>query len=236
MPSDAPKTTQLHCNRCRIQTNHILRGEHEHGGNIETETWDGYYSESSLLYTCAGCSAPSLIVMSNCSEDDGPVTEYWPPRNYGTREEKQFHVLPDHLVQLYKETVAAFNSGSRLLCTIGLRTLLEGVCKDKGLKKGNLETKIEGLRKFFPTGNIVKYLHGFRWSGNEAAHDLEPMQTYEAKRALDVMEDLLGYLYDLDYKASRLKHAKKRVRKAKPKTKAGTAAVAPLTPTPSQTP
>jgi hypothetical protein len=42
------------------------------------------------------------------------------------------------------------------------------------------------------------------------------------------MLTLLGYLYDLDYKASRLKHANKRVRKPKPKTKAAVAAaVAP---------
>ena len=164
----------------------------------------------------------------------GPNTEIWPPRNYGVRDEKRFHKLPEHLLQLYKETVAAFNSGSRLLCTIGLRILLEGVCKDKGLKKGNLETKIDGLKIFFPTGNIVKYLHGFRWSGNEAAHDLEPMETHEAQRALDVMEDLLGFLYDMDYKASRLKHAKRRVRKQKPKT---TKPPTPAAPNPSpQTP
>lgn len=45
----------------------------------------------------------------------------------------------------------------------------------------------------------MKYLHGFRWTGNEAAHELEPMETHEAQRALDVMEDLLGFLYDRFY-------------------------------------
>jgi len=116
---------------------------------------------------------------------------------------------------MYSETTDAINSGSLLLSTIGLRTLLEGVCNDKGLKKGNLKEKIEGLRKFFPTGNIVKYLHGFRFSGNEAAHQMEPMARQQANHAMDVMEDVLNVLYDLDYKASRLKNAKKRVRKAK---------------------
>jgi hypothetical protein len=80
------------------------------------------------------------------------------------------------------------------------------------LKGNNLAKKIEGLRKFLPSGNIVKYLHGFQFSGNDAAHEMKSLTVQEAKHALEVMDDLLMTLYDLDYKASLLKHAKKGIR------------------------
>jgi hypothetical protein len=212
------KTKRISCNRCHLDTNHILRGSYEFSADIETDSWDGWYAEHDSFYTCAGCDAATLIIESACSETE-PQIEFWPPRNHRDRERKRFHKLPAHLEQLYDETVKAVDSGSLLLATIGLRTLLEGVCNNKGLKKGNLKEKIDGLRKFFPTGNIVKYLHGFRFSGNEAAHQMEPMARQQANKALDVIEDLLNVLYDLDYKASQIKNAKKRVhaRKSQPK-------------------
>ncbi len=224
------KTTRIHCNRCGLLTNHILRGFYDHGGHYETESWDGYFGEKCHLYECAGCNAPTLFVVTTYSEDPGPSHEYWPPRNQETREAKRFHKLPEQLNKIYDETVDALNSGALVLCTIRMRTLLEGICNDKRLEGDKLLHKIEGLRKFFPSGNIVKYLHGFRFSGNKAAHQMEALTKFEAKHALDVMEDLLGYLYDLDYKASRLKHAKKRTKKKRAVPPAATAPPPATTP------
>jgi hypothetical protein len=209
------KTKRIYCNRCHLETNHILRGSYKYVSDIETETWEGWYGEENSLYTCAGCESATLMIEGDCSESDQFIT-LWPPRNHRDREPKRFQKLPAHLEDIYDETVKAVDSGSLLLATIGLRTLLEGVCNNKGLKKGNLKEKIDGLRKFFPSGNIVKYLHGFRFSGNEAAHQMEAMARQQANKALDLMEDVLNVLYDLDYKASLIKNAKKRVRKPKP--------------------
>jgi hypothetical protein len=100
-----------------------------------------------------------------------------------------------------------------VLCALGLRALLEGVCIDKGCTGKDLETKIDGLRKHFPVGNIVDCLHGFRFTGNEAAHQLAPLRKSEAENAISAMEDLLNYLYDLDYKVSLIKHADKHITK-----------------------
>lgn len=210
------KTKRIHCNRCHQQTDHRLHGFYDHGAHIETESWDGYFGEDCYLYECEGCHAPTLFVTSTCSEDPGPSYEYWPPRNLQDREAKRFHKLPEQLTSIYEETVQALNSSMLVLCTIGLRTLLEGVCNNKKLKGHNLAEKIDSLKKFFPSGNIVKYLHGFRFSGNMAAHQMKPLTRTEAAHALEVMEDLLGFLYDLDYKASRLKHAKRRAKKKPP--------------------
>ena len=205
------KTHRIYCNRCRRDTNHKLNGFHQQYTDIEEDTWVGWYSEDSMLYICLGCESPTLMVISNFSENPGPETELWPPRKENRRESKRFHKLPLALKKIYEETVEAFNSRAMVLCTIGLRTLLEGVCNDKNLKGKNLEKKIDGLRQFLSSGNIVDYLHGFRFSGNEATHDMAALTKREAMQAFDVMDDLLTSLYDLDYKASLLKHAKKRL-------------------------
>lgn len=52
--------------------------------------------------------------------------------------------------------------------------------------------------------NIVESLHGFRFMGNEALHELNPPEKKNLNVAIEVSEDLMNYLYELDYKASQL--------------------------------
>jgi len=52
--------------------------------------------------------------------------------------------------------------------------------------------------------SIVKNLHGFRFIGNRAVHELEAPDASELALALEVIEDILNFLYSLDYKASLL--------------------------------
>jgi hypothetical protein len=53
--------------------------------------------------------------------------------------------------------------------------------------------------------NIVESLHGFRFIGNKAIHELEPPTQPELALAIDVMEDLLNFLFELEYKARGLR-------------------------------
>jgi hypothetical protein len=57
---------------------------------------------------------------------------------------------------------------------------------------------------------LIEALHAFRFAGNDAAHKLEALTRDDARRAIEVMETLLNFLYDLDYKASQMRHASKR--------------------------
>jgi hypothetical protein len=204
-------TKLVYCNRCGHETNHRKRGQYEHRKEYNTEEWDGWFRELVILESCCGCDAPSLLIVSETS-DSGPEEEISPPRKFSIRDSKRFNKLPDPLRLIYEETVDALNSRSLVLCTLGLRTLLEGVCIDKGIKARNLENKIDGLTTFLPSKNIINSLHGLRFSGNDAAHKMKSLERRELQHALDVMEDLLNYLYELDYKASQLKHAKKQGR------------------------
>ncbi len=56
--------------------------------------------------------------------------------------------------------------------------------------------------------NIVSNLHSLRFIGNEAAHELAAPTVEELKLAIEICEDLLNYLYELDYKAQKLAGAR----------------------------
>jgi hypothetical protein len=62
---------------------------------------------------------------------------------------------------------------------------------------------------------VIEALHNFRFAGNAAAHELDPLSREDAEMAIGIIEDLLNFLYDLDYKASQLcMAANKRVSKS----------------------
>ena len=67
----------------------------------------------------------------------------------------------------------------------------------------NLEVKIDNLSSILPA-NIVINLHSFRFIGNDAIHELTPPKAEALRLAIEIVEDLLNFLYELDYKASRL--------------------------------
>jgi hypothetical protein len=138
-----------------------------------------------------------------------PISEFYPSRERHRVTVNSYRRLPKELAAIYQEVISSFNHELNLLCAVGLRALLEGVCQDKGIKGQNLKQRIEGLKTLLPE-NIVDGLHGFRFLGNEAVHELEAPNQYRLKLYIDVVEDLLNYLYELEYKASRLSPEKRK--------------------------
>jgi hypothetical protein len=142
------------------------------------------------------------------SEDFDPdgtyavTTEYFPKPERATK--KEYHELPYLLTELYRETIETFNNDNLILCSAGLRTLLEGICKDQmPEQRGTLQTRIEGLKSIIPA-TIVDNLHSFRFLGNAAVHELARPSQKELALAIEVMEDILNVLYSLNYKSARL--------------------------------
>jgi Domain of unknown function (DUF4145) len=204
--AEEPKR-KLYCNRCRRDTNHNIRASYI-SSSYDDDSEVGE-SEENLLCECAGCEAATLLIKYSSTAFEEEMVSSYPERKAEWRSQKFFVNIPRKLRQTYKETVDAYNRESLLLCTLGLRALIEGVCDDKQAKGKTLEEKIDALGEHFGKTNITSYLHGFRFSGNEAAHQLEPLSKEDCSQAITVMEDLMNYLYDLDYKASRMKHAQR---------------------------
>lgn len=197
-------TKRLYCNCCRGETNHIQRGIHSI--NEEPDD-DGNRGETTyVLWTCAGCDTGMMETeLRYVLKNEGPVcsSAYDPPRSRDDLRAKVFRKIPPKLRTIYAQTIKAFNHKLWVLCAAGLRALIEGICADKGLSGRNLEQKINALEGHLPKA-IVANLHSFRFMGNQAVHELTAPKRDELKIAIDVIEDLLNFLYDLDYKASLL--------------------------------
>jgi hypothetical protein len=205
-----PATHSVYCNRCRGDTRHecIWKSSREaveldENGEPSFAEWWIY-----IGWRCLGCDSVALEerysnILQEDDKGDGWDVTFHPERSRHKIKPKHFTTLPDRLAKIYQEALKAFNSEARVLTAIGLRSLIEGVCRDKRIEGGNLEKKIDGMARILPA-STVKNLHSLRFMGNTATHDLDPPPTYELRLAIEVCEDLLNYLYELDYKAAGL--------------------------------
>jgi hypothetical protein len=175
----------------------------------------GEVKERWEMLQCLGCNSITVrkvIIEASDLGSEEVWKEYYPERTRGHHPVKNYWFFPSRLANLYVDVVNAFNSDVLLLCAAGLRLLLEGICLDKGITEGpnrhgkiasNLEGKINGLTTIVPQ-NIVKNLHGIRFLGNKALHELEVPTKDDIQLALIVIEDILKVVYDLDYHSQML--------------------------------
>lgn len=209
--TNEPRKTRIFCNKCKNETNHILLAEHKREFDQEVHGqllfWEEFVSS---LWLCAGCDSATLEerysnegMYDNVQDRQVYKSEFFPKRNEHDVAGKRFKQLPEKLDKIYRETVQAFNGNLDVLCAAGLRVLMEGICGDQGIRESNLQKKIDGLKGKLPD-NIVDNLHSFRFMGNTAVHELTPPKRSDLLIAIEVSEDLLNFLYELDYKAKRL--------------------------------
>jgi hypothetical protein len=218
MAEEAPKKTRIYCNFCEQDTNHDLKGEHT------AKSYDdaSEYGEMLVyrLWICMGCEHGVLQLEYSDSEmmdDEGneySTFHYFPERSENYAHMKHYSKLKPKLASLYSQAIICYNRNLPILCAAGLRALLEGICQDKRIKGKNLKLKIEGLKVLLPNKNIIRNLHHFRFMGNKAVHELAAPKPAELALAIGIIEDLLNFLYELDYKASRLQELR---RNKKPK-------------------
>jgi len=208
--------SQVYCNTCRVETHHELKAIHARGNELvhskdEGDEYTGFDEEWEYrLWICRGCDTATLETAYTNTGMLDPKARYnvWestlhPKRKRRDWPSKRFRQLDNKLAHIHQEVIESFNANLRTLCAIGLRALLEGICADKKVTGRNLKEKIDGLEVHLPS-NIVESLHSFRFMGNEAAHELQAPARAELQLAIEVMEDLLNFLYELDYKARRL--------------------------------
>ena len=208
------KKTRIYCNWCKRETNHKLEGEHTI--NFPDES----FSEMLVyrLWICMGCERGTLQegYWNSGMPDDYEEQEYFPERSQNFLVPKPYSKLKPTLTAIYKEAVICYNGKAPILCAAGLRALLEGICQDKKIKGRNLKARIEGLQTQLPNKNIIRNLHHFRFMGNNAVHELAAPKSNELALAIGVIEDLLNFFYELDYKASQLREMR-RTRKVRAK-------------------
>ncbi len=194
----------LDCTQCGCRTRHrtlSLVEEYGESADGDVQGWTDY-----CAVQCLGCNTVSFCLETRCSEDadyndDGemflvPKYTLYPPRLQGRKPLEYDGHIPDPIHTVYLEAYTAIVIDLPVLAGIGLRAVLEMICKERGITSGRLIQKIDALeaqRIISPADKDI--LHNLRFLGNQAAHDAKPHTLQELLAALDVIEHLLKGIY-----------------------------------------
>lgn len=198
---------KIPCLECSGKTYHNVLLSLDRSGEEHDSNFDFYWNSSYQIIQCQGCKTVSFRKSNSNSEeyehigndewDYAVYEDLYPSRIEGRKgigEEILF--LPNTVRRIYKETLQALNSKSPVLTGIGLRALLETVCKEKSADGGSLFRKIDDLvRKNILTPASAGILHKIRTLGNSAAHEVKPHNDKQLSLAMDVVEHLLKDVY-----------------------------------------
>ncbi len=225
------------CEICKTYTNQKVLGDKK--VYFYDDALPGWEEEHIYqIIECGGCENVSFrhlytdSITKNHSQSEGldPYTQIlYPKRTKDTIDIKTLLNTPVNIVNIYRETIDAFNNNQTILCSGGIRAIIEGICKDKGIKSGEitdkggkkrnstgLEGKIEGLvSERFLTKSNAETLHDLRFMGNEALHELESPTKNELKLAIEIIESTINNIYEIAHKAVVLKQETARRKRKK---------------------
>lgn len=202
------ETKKVFCNYCNGDTNHIILKSVEltYYEYVEEQTKPiGEENVGYNLLQCRGCENCVLEKSYTASWEVDQnnelmyTYEYFPKRESKSVKIKKFKNIPLKIRKLYEEVVNSFNFNQNILCSMGLRTLLEAILTEKQIVGNDLYKKINNAT--FVPKNIRENLHSFRLLGNDATHELKIVDDKSLEEALYLIEDVLNFSYDLDYKS-----------------------------------
>lgn len=198
---------KVYCNNCKNYTNHsVLKKEENRWGNDDICGSDTYQ-----IIQCKGCERISFSHEYVDSDIYEPIIYQYPESSMNKLTINRDIPIPRKVKKIYEETIMAYNNGQNILCAVGLRAIVEGICLDRELPKGNLQSKIENLdKKGFLTESHANILHQSRFLGNDAVHELEIPYSEELKIAIEIIEHTLQNIYELSDKQEYLEFIRKK--------------------------
>lgn len=202
------KHIKSYCRDCCKKTNHNILSEH-------TDVYREEYScdISYQILQCLGCDTKSfrnvfydLEAAYPTDENNWEVPEevtVYPKAVEGHKEIKNLWDLPDIVRTIYSEVLTALRENSKVLAGLGLRAVVEAVCNDLTIPGRNLEVRINKLvSSGYISKNDAERLHGIRFMGNDAAHDIKTPKSTTLSVALQIVEHLIASVYILENQAN----------------------------------
>lgn len=196
---------RLYCKECSGLTLHSVVSSYDESssedcGNGNSVDW---HCKNQTIQ-CLGCQTVSFRTVSTFSEDveydfDGlyyPETiKYYPGRVEGVKF-LDSHLLPYTVQQIYKETVLSLENEQFILAGIGIRAIVETICKDLEAVGQDLYNKINALKdRSIVTQEGADTLHKLRILGNSAAHEVTAHNSQQLELALQIIEHMLEGTY-----------------------------------------
>ncbi len=202
------------CGTCKRSTKHLILVD---ASLKKSEDLDYEYyacTEEYQVVQCQGCESISFRKTHEDSETQQQVgTDEWeyvvqvemhPNPESGRAALADDHLLPNNLQRIYEETLKSLNSGLSVLAGIGVRAIVETVCKEKKASGKDLNLKINDLvTQGVLTQDGANILHKLRTLGNNAAHEVKPHSNVQLGLAMDVIDHLLQGVYILPHHASK---------------------------------
>ena len=192
---------KVFCGECKRQTNHVVLCKRSEG----SEDGESYYwSRAYYFCQCAGCEEYQYAIYTFTEDDYFNSLEEEPEGKWKTYPTQEGTLRPmDHDFELpyivrtiYHEVVEAINANLSLLAAVGLRSLIEAICNERGVKGNVLKDKIAGLEKQgVLAAEQAKILHAHRFMGNVAAHHIKRAKRNEILVALEIAEALIKAIY-----------------------------------------
>ncbi len=188
---------QVPCVSCKQRTWHEVVHNLATGDDDPESGW--HTTEQHQIIKCCGCDALSF---RRTYEDatwgpDEPATEVlWPPRVKKRQSLTGAHQLPKKVYQIYRETNASLEADQPLLAAVGVRALVEAVCRQKRATGKNLKLRIDNLvTRGLLTKAQARVLHKTRFLGNKAAHETAPADAKVLEASMLIAEHMLTAVY-----------------------------------------
>jgi hypothetical protein len=226
------KELDVLCPECNRSTRHVVRQSfYDYWQSDDHPEYNVDGGTDYQIIECLGCRTVTFRTDGWFSEDDETTIQLFPKRSKNTFLIKDFYELPRKLRRIHKEIISSFNDDLLILCAAGLRSIIEGICEEKGIKDGpvevadkkgikkitrktNLQGKISGLaEKSILTQSNAEMLHEHRFLGNEALHELSQPSVEELRLAIEIVEHMIENIYELPSKAKELRGFKEKRKK-----------------------
>ena len=172
----------------------------------------GNWRRTHYLARCAGCEIFCYATATETEDaqlnSSGQLVPEWEvfPNAEGEKEPFDKHYLLKTKVRgIYLEVIRSINADLLLLAAIGLRALIEAICKQQKVRGKNLAKLIDGLEDKGVLSRLQsEFLHGLRFMGNAAAHEIAKPNRDEILAALEIAEAMLQVIYVLPRLANRV--------------------------------
>lgn len=213
--NSAPIKFKTFCNRCNTPTNHSIKAEHKIDDTIDIDN-DGIVEQQYLgtysyqIIECNGCESISfrsvdfLTSFMNIDETSGEwktsndksFETFYPERIENSIVEKRIVGIPILLRKAYQEVLQCYNYDLKILCAVGLRAIIEGICNQYKISAPTLKDRIDTLgSNGLISHSLATSLHTHRFLGNFAIHKLSIAEKGELKEAIELIEITMETLF-----------------------------------------
>ncbi|PTS78395.1 hypothetical protein DBR33_05075 [Stenotrophomonas sp. HMWF022] len=193
-----------HCRECGHETNHSILSERNESSRDEYS-----YDRAYQIIECLGCETKSFRdILSEIehtyqiSEDEWEVPTsitIYPKFINNHRSLRGVYYLPSLVGAIYREVLLALQEDAPILAGLGLRGTVEAVCNHLKIDGRTLEIRISKLASGgYISRKDAERLHGIRFMGNDAAHEIKKPKEAQLSVALNIVEHLLSSVYILE--------------------------------------